>query len=55
VKKSIGFGKNRDEDTVGIVKIEFNSEEYKKPVAEYLTSCGYKKTNKGFFAALFGR
>ena len=53
--KTIGIGKNREDGSVGIIKIEFNSEEYKKPVSEYLASCGYKKTNKGFFASLFGK
>ena len=53
--KTIGIGKNREDGSVGVIKIEFNSEEYKKPVSEYLASCGYKKTNNGFFASLFGK
>jgi len=53
--KTIAIGKNRDDNSVGVVKISFNSEEYKKPVSEYLARCGYKKTTKGFFASLFGR
>lgn len=53
--KTIAIGKNRQDDSVGVVKVSFNSEEYKKPVSDYLAGCGYKKTNKGFFAALFGR
>lgn len=53
--KTVGVGKDRETGSVGVVKIEFNSEEYKKPVSEYLASCGYKKTNKGFFASLFGK
>ena len=53
--KTIAIGKNREDGSVGVVKIGFNSEEYKKPVSEYLASCGYKKTNRGFFASLFGR
>lgn len=53
--KTIGFGQNREDGSVGVIKIEFNSEEYKKPVSEYLAMCGYKKTNKGFFASLFGK
>lgn len=53
--KTVGIGKNREDGSVGVIKIEFNSEEYKKPVSEYLASCGYKKTNKGFFASLFGK
>lgn len=51
--KTIGIGKNREDGSVGVIKIEFNSEEYKKPVSEYLASCGYKKTNKGFFCKSF--
>lgn len=38
--KTIGIGKNREDGSVGVIKIEFNSEEYKKPVSEYLASCG---------------
>lgn len=53
--KTIGIGKNREDGSVGVIKIEFNSQEYKKPVSDYLASCGYKKTNKGFFASLFGK
>lgn len=53
--KTIGVGKNREDGTVGVIKIGFNSEEYKKPVSDYLASCGYKKTNKGFFASLFSK
>ena len=53
--KTVGIGKNREDGSVGVIKIEFNSEEYKKPVSEYLASCGYEKTNKGFFASLFGK
>ena len=33
----------------------FNSEDYKKIVRDYLESCGYKRTNKGFFKRLFGK
>ena len=53
--KTIAIGKNREDNSGGVVKISFNSEEYKKPVSDYLASCGYKKTNKGFFASLFGK
>ena len=53
--KTIGVGKNREDGTVGVIKIDFNSEEYKKPVSDYLASCGYKKTNKGFFESLFSK
>lgn len=53
--KTVSFGKNREDGSEGVVTFRFNSEEYKKPVKEYLANCGYKKTNKGFFASLFGR
>ena len=53
--KTIGIGKNRQDGSIGVIKIEFNSEEYKKPVSDYLANCGYNKTNKGFFASLFGK
>ena len=53
--KTIAFGKNREDGSVGVIQIAFNSEEYKKPISDYLASCGYKKTKKGFFASLFGK
>ena len=53
--KTIAIGKNKEDGSVGVVKFQFNSEEFKKPVREYLTSCGFKKAKKGFFATLFGR
>lgn len=53
--KTMGIGKNHQDGSVGIIKIDFNSEEYKKPVTDYLARCGYKKTNRGFLASLFGR
>ena len=53
--KTVAIGKNREDGSTGVVTFEFNSEEYIKPVSDYLASCGYKKMKKGFFAALFGR
>ena len=53
--KTIAIGKNRGDNSIGIIKSEFNSEEYKKPVVDYLTKCGYKKTKKGFLNALFDK
>lgn len=53
--KTVAIGKKKDEDGVGIVNVEFNSEEYKKIVRDYLEKCGCKKKKKGFFATLFGR
>lgn len=51
--RTIGVGKSRQENFAGIIDVKFNSQEYKKPVSDYLASCGYKKANKGFFASLF--
>ncbi len=53
--KTIAFGQKNGEGKLGIVECTFNTQEYKKPVSDYLKACGYKKTNKGFWAALFGR
>ncbi len=53
--KTIGVGKNREDGTEGVINITFNSQEYKKPISDYLASCGYKKTNKGFLKSLFGK
>ncbi len=50
---SVGVGKDRKDGSVGVVKSVFNSEEYKKPVRDYLLSCGCKKSKKGFLANLF--
>ncbi len=55
VKKSISFGSDKDTGKIGVIKVDFNSEDYKKPVRDYLESCGYKKTNRGFFKRLFGK
>lgn len=33
----------------------FSSEDCKIAVREYLQSCGYKRTNRGFWSLLFGR
>ena len=50
---SFYFGKKWDGS--GIAKEEFNSEKVKKVLRNYLESCGYKRTNKGFFKRLFGK
>ena len=34
---------------------KFNSEDCKKVVRDYLESCGYKRTNKGFWRRLLGK
>ena len=54
VQKSISFtfGGN---DGVEVKKETFNSEDIKRILRDYLTDCGYKRTNKGFFKRLFGK
>ena len=41
--KTIGFGKNREDDSVGVINNTFYSEEYKKPVRALLKESGCKK------------
>ncbi len=55
ISKTIVFGKDRNNGKKGIVKISFNSEDYKRPVREYLTRYGYTKAKKKFLDRLFGR
>ena len=55
VKKSISFTFGGEGGSVNIEKETFNSEDIKKVLRDYLDSCGYKRTNKGFFKKLFGR
>ena len=49
-QKSIQFGIGKDNQTgqVGIIKSKFDTSAIKKPIREYLESCGWKK------AGLFG-
>ena len=54
-QKSISFTFGGKGDPVKIEKEAFNSEDIKKVLRNYLDSCGYKRTNKGFFKKLFGR
>ena len=51
--KTISLGKNRETGKAGVIDITFYSEEYKKPVRDFLSKNGYKKTNKGFWSRLF--
>ena len=55
VQKSISFTFGGDGATVEVEKESFNSEDIKKILRDFLESCGYKRTNKGFFKRLFGR
>ncbi len=52
--KTIGIGKNKDTGDTGIVGTTFYSEEYKKPVRDFLKANGYTEKKKGFFKRLFG-
>lgn len=52
---SVSFSFGKKGDGSGIAKEEFNSEKVKKVLRNYLESCGYKRTNKGFFKRLFGK
>ena len=42
-------------ESTEVEREEFRSEDVKKVVRDYLDSCGYKRTNKGFWRKLFGR
>ena len=55
VQKSISFTFGGEGDSVKVEKETFNSEDIKKVLRDYLDSCGYKRTNKGFLKKLFGR
>ena len=55
MQKSISFTFGGENDTVEVKREEFNSEEIKKVLRDYLERCEYKRTNKGFFKKLFGR
>ncbi len=50
--RTIGIGKDRKDDSVGIVDNGFYSEEYKQPVRTLLKEAGYKK-KMGFTGKLF--
>jgi len=53
--RTISLGKNKEDNSVGIVDIKFNSEEYKKVVQDYLKCHGYNKAKRGFLSALFNK
>ncbi len=55
VQKSISFTFGGGSDTVEVEKASFHSEDIKKILRDYLASCGYTRTYKGFFKKLFGR
>ena len=55
IKKSISFSFGSENDTVEVKREDFNSEEIKKVLRDYLERCEYKRTSKGFFKKLFGR
>ncbi|MBQ4528360.1 MAG: hypothetical protein II998_09840 [Clostridia bacterium] len=41
--RTVGIGQDRNNNVNGVVDVRFNSEDYKRPVREYLMRCGYKK------------
>lgn len=53
--KTVALGKNKETGETGVVSFTFNSEEFKKPVREYLEKCGCKKAKQSFWKTLFGR
>ncbi|MBQ2806540.1 MAG: hypothetical protein IJF08_05770 [Clostridia bacterium] len=55
VQKSISFTFGGDSDTVEIEKESFDSEQMKRILRDYLDSCGYRRTRKGFWKKLFGK
>lgn len=55
VKKSISFTFGGDGDAIEVEKESFNSEDLKNVLRDYLASCGYRRTQKGFWAKLFGK
>lgn len=55
VQKSISFTFGGENNSVKVKEETFNSEDIKKVLREYLDSCEYKRTNKGFFKKLFSR
>ena len=55
VQRSISFTFGGGDGTVKVERENFNSENIKKVLRNYLKSCGYKRTNKGFFKKLFGK
>ena len=55
IRKDIKFGKNRNDGSTGVVTVSFDSEDYKRPVRDYLIRCGYTKKKKKLFDRLFGR
>ena len=55
VQKSISFTFGGDSDAIEVEKESFNSEDLKRVLREYLSSCGYVRTNQGFWKRLFGK
>lgn len=55
VQKSISFTFGGDSDAIEVEKESFNSEDLKRVLRDYLSSCGYVRTNQGFWKRLFGK
>ena len=52
--KTISFSKDRSSGETGVNAYTFSSEEFKKPLRDYLAQCGWTKAKKGFWKTLFG-
>ena len=50
---SFSFSFNKDNGNIEVEKRTFSSADCKRVLRDYLSSCGYKRTNKGFFKRLF--
>ena len=55
VQKSISFTFGGDSDAIEVEKESFHSEDLKRVLRDYLSSCGYVRTNQGFWKRLFGK
>ena len=55
VQKSISFTFGGDSDAIEVEKESFHSEDLTRVLREYLSSCGYVRTNQGFWKRLFGK
>ena len=50
---TFSFSRNKNSEKIEVEKRSFKSADCKKVLRNYLETCGYKRTNKGFFGRLF--
>ena len=50
---TFSFSRNKNSEKIEVEKRSFKSADCKKVLRDYLETCGYKRTNKGFFGRLF--